>query len=82
MEFKPLELKTKEGKLKRLIKTPHIRRSVLAVLIGAIIGFLLFYFSEGRTMEHLPAGEILKSILVGGFFGFFITNSPCARGRC
>ncbi|MEJ2596511.1 MAG: hypothetical protein P8100_15605 [bacterium] len=82
MEFKPLELNSKEGKYKRLLKTPHVRRSALAILAGAIIGFALFYFTEGRSMESIPAGDIFKSILIGGFFGFFITNSPCARGRC
>lgn len=82
MEFKPLELKPKEGRFKRLSKNPHVRRSAAAILIGATIGFALFYFSEGRTMESIPAGDIFKSILIGGFFGFFVTNSPCARGRC
>ena len=82
MEFKPLELKSKESKFKRLAKTPHIRRSAIAIMIGAIVGFALFYFSEGRTMESIPAGDIFKSMMIGGFFGFFMTNSPCARGRC
>ena len=82
MEFKSLELKSKEGKFKRLIKNPQVRRSAFAILVGAIIGFALFYFSEGRSLEHIPAGDIFKSILIGGFFGFFVTNSPCARGRC
>jgi hypothetical protein len=82
MEFKPLELKTREGKFRRFIKAPHVRRTVIAVLIGASVGFALFYFSEGRAMETIPSGDIFKSILIGGFFGFFVTNSPCARGRC
>ena len=47
-----------------------------------LLGFLFFYFTEGRLMESIPGKEIVKSLLIGGFFGFFITNSPCARGRC
>jgi len=82
MEFKPLELKNREGKFRRFIKAPQVRRTLLAMLIGAIIGFALFYFSEGRSMQTMPVGDIFQSMIVGGFFGFFVTNSPCARGRC
>ena len=82
MEFKPLELKNREGKFRRFVKAPQLRRTLLAVLIGAIIGFALFYFSEGRSMQTMPAGDIIQSMMIGGFFGFFVTNSPCARGRC
>ena len=82
MQFKELEIKPQGSKIRRLLKHPHIRRSLLAILVGALIGFGLFYLTEGRTMESIPANDIIKSILIGGFFGFFVTNSPCARGRC
>lgn len=55
---------------------------MIAIAVGAVAGFLFFYATEGRLMESMPSGDIIKSLLVGGFFGFFITNSPCARGRC
>lgn len=82
MQFKQLELKQEGNRLKRFVRNPHTRRTLIATLIGALVGFLLFYFSEGRYMESLGSGEILKSLMIGGFFGFFVTNSPCARGRC
>jgi hypothetical protein len=82
MEFKPIEIKSRENWLKRVLKTPHLRRTAVAILTGAVVGFAIFYFSEGRYMDTIPAGDIFKSILIGGFFGFFVTNSPCARGRC
>jgi RsiW-degrading membrane proteinase PrsW (M82 family) len=82
MQFKPLELKQEDSWLKRQLQTPHTRRSLTAIGIGAIIGFLLFYFTEGRMMESMAGWDVAKSFLIGGFFGFFITNSPCARGRC
>lgn len=82
MQFKQLEL-TQEGNwFSRTLKSPHFRTSVKAIIVGAIIGFLFYYLTEGRLMESMPGGEILKSLAVGAFFGFFITNSPCARGRC
>ncbi len=80
--FKPLELKQEDSKFKRTIQSAHFKRSAKAMLIGAAASFLFFYFTEGRLMEIIPAKEILKSLAIGGFFGFFITNSPCARGRC
>lgn len=82
MQFKPLELKQEGSRLKRTLKSRHFKRTITAILIGAAAGFAFFYFSEGRMMESMESGDILKSIAVGGFFGLFITNSPCARGRC
>jgi RsiW-degrading membrane proteinase PrsW (M82 family) len=82
MEFKPLEIKSRGNLFKRVMRTPHLRRTAVAILTGAVIGFVVFYFTEGRSMDAIPAGDVLKSILIGGFFGFFVTNSPCARGRC
>ncbi len=82
MQFKELELKPQGSRFSRLIKRPQLRRTVVAVFTGAAIGFAFFYLTEGRIMESIPANDIIKSLLVGGFFGFFVTNSPCARGRC
>jgi len=82
MEFKKLELESDKKGLKGLLSSPHFKRSLISIIVGAVVGFGLFYFSEGRTMDVLPAGKIIQSILIGGFFGFFITNSPCARNQC
>lgn len=82
MQFKQLDIKPQGSLFNRLVKSPRFKSTLTAISIGAIAGFLFFYFSEGRMMESMPANEIVKSILIGGFFGFFITNSPCARGRC
>ena len=82
MQFKQLEL-TKEGSwLKRNLQSRHFKRSLTAIAIGSLVGFSFFYYTEGKLMESMPAWDVVKSFLVGGFFGFFITNSPCARGRC
>jgi len=82
MEFKELDIKPKGSRLNRIWRTHHSKRTIIAVAAGATIGFAIFYFSEGRLMDSMAGGDILKSILIGGFFGFFFTNSPCARGRC
>jgi len=82
MQFKQLELKSEGSWIKRTLINPRLRKTVIAIFIGAAIGFVFFYFTEGRIMKSMPTDEILNSMLIGGFFGFFITNSPCARGRC
>ena len=82
MQFKQLELKPEGTWVKRTIHSPRFKTSVFAILLGAGIGFGFFFFTEGRFMESIPANDIFKSLVIGGFFGFFITNSPCARGRC
>lgn len=82
MEFKKLEITPESNWVKRIIQSQHARKSVIYIIIGAIGGVLFFYFTEGKNLNVITLGDIIKSMLVGGFFGFFITNSPCARGRC
>lgn len=81
-QFKPLELKPQGNRIQRITRNPRFKVTLRAILIGAGIGFAFYYLTAGRLMESMPLEEILQSIGVGAFFGFFITNSPCARGRC
>lgn len=82
MEFKQLELKSDTSKIKKIIQSKRVKKSLLYVIIGASAGFLFFYITEGRHLAEITSGDVLNSVLIGGFLGFFITNSPCARGRC
>lgn len=82
MEFKRLELESEPRGIRKLIKSESFRRSLLYISIGAVAGFLLFFFSEGQLQQSISFKDVLKSAGVGGFFGFFIANSPCARNRC
>jgi hypothetical protein len=76
-DFKKLETKRQP-----LFKGAQLKRTLIAMVIGAIIGFAWFYYSEGQHMGIIPTADILKSISIGALFGIFITNSPCARGKC
>ena len=82
MEFKQLELKQDDSKLKRVFRSKHLRKTGLGIIIGAGVAVLYFYLTEGRNMSEIASGDIWNSILIGGFLGFFVTNSPCSRGRC
>jgi hypothetical protein len=82
MEFKQLEVKQDTNWFKRIIQSPHTKKSVIYTVIGAIGGLVYFYLSQGKHMEVIVFGDVLQSVFVGAFFGFFITNSPCARNKC
>ena len=82
MEFKKLKIEEEGSWMKRKVSNPHFRKSVIYTLIGALVGFVFFYVSEGMFMDKMPSKDIVQSILIGALFGLFITNSPCARGRC
>lgn len=82
MEFKKLEIEEEGSWIQRKLRNPHTKKTAIYMLIGAIAGFGFFYFTEGMSMDKIPMGDIIQSMAFGAFFGFFITNSPCARGRC
>lgn len=82
MKFKKLELQSKPKGFKSILQSQHLRKTVISILIGALIGFGFFYLSEGRNMDIMVFQDYARSTLIGGFFGFFITNSPCARNQC
>ena len=82
MEFKQLELKKESNWFKRIIRSPHTKKSIIYTVIGAIGGLIYFFLTEGKHMNVIVIGDIVKSMLFGGFLGFFITNSPCARNKC
>lgn len=82
MEFKKLEIEPERSWLKRTITSPHFKKTVIYIAIGAVAGFAFTYFSAGKPLAEFSNGEIFQSLIIGGFFGFFITNSPCARNKC
>lgn len=81
-KFKQLEIKEEGSWFKRTFGTAHAKRTFKYMLVGAAGGFLYFYLTEGQHMASIEVGDVFKSLSIGAFMGFFITNSPCARGRC
>jgi len=82
MEFKQLDIKPEGNWIKRTFSSQHTKKTIIYTVLGAVAGIAFFYFTEGKELADITSGEIIKSMLIGGFYGFFITNSPCARGRC
>lgn len=82
MEFKQLEIKQEGNWFKRLLTSSHFRKSIIYILIGAFLGIAFTYLTSGMQLSKLESKDIISNIFVGAFFGFFITNSPCARNKC
>ncbi len=82
MEFKKLEIESEGSWIKQKLANPRFKRTVIYTLGGAVIGFLFFFLTDGMFMDKMPRKDIIQSIVIGAFMGFFITNSPCAKGRC
>ncbi|TVQ86836.1 MAG: hypothetical protein EA393_11335 [Bacteroidetes bacterium] len=82
IKFKKLEIAPESKGIGKFIKSQHLRKSLIYILIGALAGFGFFYFTEAQQMHAWALSDSLSSIFIGAFLGFFITNSPCARNRC
>ncbi|OFX88166.1 MAG: hypothetical protein A2W99_10515 [Bacteroidetes bacterium GWF2_33_16] len=82
MEFKQLEITPEGNWFKRLYYSQQVRKSVIYILIGAVLGLVFTYFAEGMQINNMNSKDIISNVFFGAFFGFFITNSPCARNKC
>ncbi len=82
IETKKLELKQENKGLPGIFKSKQFRKTVIGIIIGAVAGFAFFYLTEGMYMDSLSGTDILQSVMLGGLFGLFVTNSPCARNKC
>lgn len=80
--FKELDLKQEGSWLQRTIRSNHFQKTIIYCVIGAVIGYALFYFGQNAAVKSLWNKEATQNVLVGLGIGLFLTNSPCARGRC
>jgi hypothetical protein len=81
-QFKPVVLGSEGKKHKQLDRWRHVVKTLAYMIIGALVSLLMHYFVEGWTLSILLTDEINNPLFTGAFVGFFLTNSPCARGRC
>ena len=68
--------------LKELINTWIFWKPIVAVAVGATLGFLNYYFVGCTSGTCAITSNPYMSIVVGGLMGLFVVNSPCSRGRC
>lgn len=82
MQFKQLDIKPEGNWFQRKILSQHGKKTMIYMLIGAVAALILTFLTDGKPISQFSAGEIFQSVFMGAVFGLFITNSPCARGRC
>ncbi len=82
MEFKQLDIKPEGNWVQRTFLTSHAKKSLIYILLGVIAGPVLMLITSDKSFAEIATGEFFQSMLFGGLFGFFITNSPCARNKC
>lgn len=82
MEFKQLEIKSEGSWIKRNLWSQHGKKTILYIALGAVVGAIFFILSESKPLTEINSGDLVQSIFMGGFFGFIITNNPCARNKC
>jgi hypothetical protein len=82
LQFKQLDIKPEGNWVQRNLLTPHAKKTMIAILIGAVAALAVTLLTDEKAIAELSSGDIFQSIIIGGFIGFFMTNSPCARGRC
>jgi hypothetical protein len=79
---KSCEVKPRPKTVKEFFKSSYFWRPFLGIFIGALAGFLYYYFIGCSSGSCAITSNPYKSIFFGGFFGFFLVNSPCSRGKC
>ena len=77
-----MEIKPRSETLKENLKTWKFWRPFLSVLIGAIAGFSYYHFVGCSSGTCAITSSPYMSTIWGGAMGYFLVNSPCARGRC
>ena len=82
LQFKQLDIKPEGNWVQRNLLTPHAKKTMVAILTGAVAALVVTLVTDEKSIAELSSGDIFQSIFLGGMIGLFITNSPCARGRC
>jgi hypothetical protein len=70
---------SKPKSIKEFFTTWYFWKPFLGVVVGLLAGFMYFYFVECKTVPCVITNDAYSSVLFGGFLGFFLTGSPCAR---
>ncbi len=76
------ELKSKMAGIREFFSSRQFWKPFLAVIIGGVLGFAYYYFVGCQSGSCAITSNPWKSTMMGGFLGFFLTNSPCAKGKC
>jgi hypothetical protein len=69
----------KPKSVKEFFKSRYFWKPFLGIAIGGLGGFLYYHFVGCTSGTCAITSNPYMSIIMGGFFGFFITSSPCVK---
>jgi hypothetical protein len=69
----------KPKNVKEFFTTWYFWKPFIGVVAGLLAGFLYFHFVECTECSWSITRDTYSSMFFGGFLGFFVTGSPCAR---
>lgn len=72
------EVDNKPRSLKEHLKSRVFWKSIIAIAVGGVAGFLYYYFVGCASGSCGITSNPYMSIAFGGFFGYFLVNRPCA----
>lgn len=73
------EIRPRPKSIREFFTTWYFWKPFLGVVAGLSVGFLYYYFFECKTDSCTITNDTYSSMLFGGFLGYFVTGSPCAR---
>jgi len=76
------EVKSKTRTMKEFLKSWSFWKPFISTSIGALLGFLYYYFVGCNSGTCAITSSPYMSMIWGGAMGYFLVNSPCARGKC
>lgn len=68
--------------LREFFTSRNFWRPLVATFLGAIAGFLYYYFIGCSSGTCAITSSPYQSTMMGAFMGWFLVSSPCSRGKC
>ena len=68
--------------LKEQFSTWNFWKPFVAILLGALAGFLYYYYIGCSSGSCAITSDPYKSAMMGAVIGWFLVSSPCSRGKC
>jgi hypothetical protein len=79
---KNCELESKPKTAMDFFTSWYFWKPFIATSIGALAGFLYYYFVGCTSGTCAITSNPYMSIIWGGLIGLFIVKSPCSSGKC
>lgn len=76
------QINSESNEEKSFFKSWRFWKPFLSAIIGGLAGYLYYHFVGCSSGTCAITSNPYMSIIYGSFFGYFIINSPCAKGKC